>query len=276
MEVQAFKIRWFVENCCEIKLPSGKTILIDPMLSKDKDSDNFWMKAFYSGFGVEDLEGCDYILISHAHGDHIASLAEVFDKYHAPIVVNHTSAYPLALHEDIAPGAFIPICDGTELNFGEFKVKMLPGRHTAKVASTKPSQSPIFGDDPEEVKFGVLGSLYNNNYLITLKNNFRIALDSGLYESDLSEWEKYQPNLILRHFDRGDDHLKNYVDIFRRSGAEYILTLCSQGQAPTIEERQAINDQVNTYCAEHGIHGRSILPKAGQWMTFHFGYTVED
>ncbi len=273
MDYNAFKLRWFVENCCEIKLPSGKTIVIDPMLSKDKDSDDMWKKQFYSGFGPEDLEGCDTIIISHVHGDHIASLAETYDRFGAPIMINGITAPALMMHEDIAPGAFIPVSVGTTLNFDEYKLTMLAGRHTPRVTAPKPSETKLFAGDEAEKRFGLLGSIVNNNYLITLKNNFRIALDSGLYEGDISEWEKYKPNLVLRHYEPDADyHVESFAEILKRSGAQYILPLCVQKYS--LEEREEISAKVNEYCASHGIPGRSIVPVAGQWMTFNLGYTI--
>ena len=273
MEYNAFKLRWFVENCCEIKLPSSRTIVIDPMLSKDSNTDDMWKKKFYSGFGVEDLEGCDTVILSHIHGDHISSLAETFDRFGAPIVLNGVSAAALMMHEDIAPGAFIPVSVGTTLNFDEYRIKLLPGRHTTRVATPKPSETTLFEGDEAEKRFGLLGSLINNNYLITLKSNFCIALDSGRYESELSEWERYKPNLVLRHCEKDvNEHVESFSEILQRSGAEYIIPLCTQSQS--VEQRSEVAAKVNEYCAAHGITGRSIAPVAGQWLTFHLGYSV--
>ena len=273
--LNAFKIRWFIENCCEIKLPSGKTIVIDPMLSdKNDDSVDHWHQQFYSGFGPDTLEGCDCVILSHVHGDHIASLREVYDKWHGPIVVNHASALALALHEDIAPGAFIPAAEGTTLNFGDFKVTPLAGRHTNRVSAAKPSQSKLFGDNEKEREFGILGSLYNNNYILELGDNFRIALDSGYYEADLSEWEKYHPNLVLRHAERDPQYeIEMFKDILDRTGASYALVLCNQMFEP--EEREARNRSINAALAEAGINGRVINAKPGQWLNFSFGYQAE-
>ena len=39
MQFEGVKIRWFVENCFEIKLPNGKTIVIDPMLVREAGED---------------------------------------------------------------------------------------------------------------------------------------------------------------------------------------------------------------------------------------------
>ena len=33
--VSLVSIRWFIENCMEIKLANGKTIVVDPMIIRD-------------------------------------------------------------------------------------------------------------------------------------------------------------------------------------------------------------------------------------------------
>ncbi len=271
--VTGFKIRWFIENCCEIKLPGGKTIVIDPMLVQKAGEDaNHWEKDFQSGFGVEDLEGCDYVLITHIHGDHITSLKEVWDKFHPIIVVNGYSAYELAERFDIPPGAMIPASDGGEYNFDTFRVKWLPGRHTQPISLIPHSEAARFGPDPVEQRHGTMGSLYNNNFLITLPGNLKIAMDSGLYEPYLAEWEKYTPHLILRHKERGlEKHRDNFAAVLQRSGAQYIFSLCQQNT----EGMDAIARATNEKLAELGCAGRMILPEPGRWYRFDLCCTAE-
>ncbi len=85
MKSTGIKYRWFVENCHEIVLPSGEHILIDPMLPR-KGSRLY--EGFKSGYTVDDIERCDYVFISHIHGDHIDQLKEVQEKFNPYILIN--------------------------------------------------------------------------------------------------------------------------------------------------------------------------------------------
>ena len=61
LSVSSVKLRYFAYNCLEIKLPDGKTLVIDPCLNKTG--------AYSCGYDVDDLEGCDYVLVNHSRID---------------------------------------------------------------------------------------------------------------------------------------------------------------------------------------------------------------
>ncbi len=268
--VFGFKIRWFIENCCEIKLSNGKTIVIDPMLVKSVDENSsMWERDFCSGFGVDDLEGCDYVLLTHVHGDHITSLKAVWEKFHPTILVNGYSAYALAKDLDIAPGAFIPAADGVEYQLPDMKVQWITGRHTVPVSMIPYSEWKFSDESEVQKELGIMGSLYNSNFVITLPNNFRIAMDNGLYEPELSQLAKYRPNLILKHKERGlEKHVNNFVDEAKRTGAQYLLSLCHQSMPEGIDNAErATNERL----AELGIPAQMINPEPGKWYTVSMG-----
>lgn len=273
----ALRMRWFVENCCEIKLPDGKTIVIDPMLLKaapESDGNGFqalFGKDFVSGFSVDDLEGCDYVIITHVHGDHIGSLREVYEKFKPTILVNGWSAYALAKFYDMPLGAFLPMTDGCEYNLGSFRLTALPGRHSPPICLQKPSAFS-YGEGLEK-ELGWMGSLYSSNFVITLPNNFKIAMDGGWYEPNLSEWEKHRPNLILRHRMQDLEECSDQmVDAMQRGGAQFLMPLCQQNTKVGISN---IVRAANEKLAKAGHWGRVIDPGCGQWLNFFAAYTAE-
>ena len=80
LSVSSLKVRYFAFNALEIKMPDGKTLVVDPCLEKEGH--------FSCGYDVDDLEGCDYVFLNHSHGDHAASLGKLYDKYH-PLIMAH-------------------------------------------------------------------------------------------------------------------------------------------------------------------------------------------
>ena len=78
LSVSSLKVRYFAFNALEIKMPDGKTLVVDPCLEKEGH--------FSCGYDVDDLEGCDYVFLNHSHGDHAASLGKLYDKYH-PLIM---------------------------------------------------------------------------------------------------------------------------------------------------------------------------------------------
>ncbi len=88
LSIPVFKVRYFAFNCLEMKLPGGKTLVIDPCLEKEG--------RYSCGYDEQDLEGCDYVFVNHTHGDHVKTLGKVYDRFQ-PLVMAHAAvAFELA------------------------------------------------------------------------------------------------------------------------------------------------------------------------------------
>jgi len=121
LSVSSLKVRYFAFNALEIKMPDGKTLVVDPCLEKEGH--------FSCGYDVDDLEGCDYVFLNHSHGDHAASLGKLYDKYHPLIMAHAVTSFNLARLYDIPYIRFIPFVNGDEYDFDSFKIQVVPGRH---------------------------------------------------------------------------------------------------------------------------------------------------
>mgnify|MGYP003253216599 CR=1 FL=1 len=265
-------IRWFIENCMEIRLPNGKTIVVDPMMIRDEaDTDNEIAKHYVTDFSTEDLEGCDYILLTHIHGDHIGSLKQVSEKFHAPILVNGWSAYPLAKYLDLPLGSFIPMTDGEEYRFDGFQVKWLQGRHTEGVGAFPPSKTQ-FGTTPEEIAVNQMGTIYNSNFVLTLDNGITLGMDGGRYEPNLSRMDLYKPNILFCHCERDlEASAEKCFDAVTRSGAQYLFPLCTQIQG---DGASVSAETANEKLKKVGHYGRVLTPQPGRWIHFSMGAAV--
>lgn len=62
----AFEIKWLGTACFEIRTEGGKTIVIDPYVDD----------SVSVTFGSDQIEGSDYIFITHGHYDHIVGCGQ--------------------------------------------------------------------------------------------------------------------------------------------------------------------------------------------------------
>ena len=60
MKQSSFKFRWINSQCYEFILPNGKHVITDPYITP-KPVPGFRV------FSVEEIEQCDYILLTHSH-----------------------------------------------------------------------------------------------------------------------------------------------------------------------------------------------------------------
>lgn len=71
------KIKFLGQNCF-LFTHNGKTILSDPFYNYQKDR---------SGFDIS-VQKIDYILITHAHGDHVADVEDVLTHYPEAVILS--------------------------------------------------------------------------------------------------------------------------------------------------------------------------------------------
>ena len=272
--VSGFRYRWFVENCGQIELPNGKVIVIDPIFRKDEASCRMEReKGYVSGFEDTVVERCDYILLTHVHFDHIGSVKELFERFHAPILVNGWSAYELVKELDLPTGSVIPMTDGCEYNFDDFRILWQQGRHTPKVGQFRPSDTTLCEElNEKEREFLYLGTVYHSNFIIFLPNGMRIAMDGGNFEPHLNELEKYHPTLVFRHASRELEQCVSEVSqLLERSHSPYVFLQTMQIMKDAKNMVAAINERL----AEQGIPGRVVYAEPGQWVNFSVGASLE-
>lgn len=104
MNLSGLKMRWINYAGYEIVLPNGKVVLIDPSLSMNlaEEEREQLAEKFYTN-------GCDYIIISHIHMDHINDIPTLLKKYNPKIFVGATSAYWLMQLYNISRDNIYPV-----------------------------------------------------------------------------------------------------------------------------------------------------------------------
>lgn len=109
------KIKFLGQNCFLFTY-NGVTILSDPFYNYQKDKSQFDITA----------QKIDYLLITHAHGDHVADVAEVLEK--------HPEVQLIAQPEICA---YYQHPHNIDINFGgsakieDLKITMVPASHTS-------------------------------------------------------------------------------------------------------------------------------------------------
>lgn len=109
------KIKFLGQNCFLFTY-NGKNILSDPFYNYQKDQSGFDIKA----------QKIDYVLITHAHGDHIADVKEVLEIHPDAVLIGQPEICDYFSHPH-----FIDINFGGSAKFDDMKISMVPASHTS-------------------------------------------------------------------------------------------------------------------------------------------------
>lgn len=109
------KIKFLGQNCFLFTY-KGKNILSDPFYNYQKEQ---------SGFDIS-AQKIDYVLITHAHGDHIADVKEVLQHHPEATVIGQPEICGYFGHLNS-----IDINFGGSAKFEDLKISMVPASHTS-------------------------------------------------------------------------------------------------------------------------------------------------
>jgi len=280
LEIPALKLRYFAYNCFEIKLPGGKTLVIDPCLETEGD--------FVCGYTEQDLEACDYVYVNHTHSDHVATLGKVYDRFEPMILAHAEVCWDLAEYFDIPYCQFFPFECGRSYDFGDFAIEIVPGLHN-KIGKLRPS-GKIDGanalyvvkgmqtefDNPLERKLQHMGTLFNYNFLLTLPNNLRIGFIAGapgMQTLDETIWSKLRPDVVMVQRARwGYPNWKEQmVHTLEVTGARLMLPLHIEDSYSGTYDPERYAQEVNRLCAEKGVYGRMMFLQRAKWYKIKTG-----
>jgi L-ascorbate metabolism protein UlaG (beta-lactamase superfamily) len=141
------KLTWYGNATWEITTPKGAVLMMDPWLKNPtnpaaKDGRN----------PIQDFSRVDYILISHAHFDHIADAGELGRKTGAKLIATLELGAQLAEHMGYPKAQMSPVTlmrAGGEIQVadGEVTVAMVPAIHDSGLTYKKP-------DGTDEIVYG--------------------------------------------------------------------------------------------------------------------------
>ena len=109
------KIKYLGQNCFLFTY-HGKNILSDPFYNFQKEK---------SGFDINSQK-IDYVLITHAHGDHIADVKELLETHPEATLIGQPEICGYFKHPNS-----IDINFGGSAKFDDLKISMVPASHTS-------------------------------------------------------------------------------------------------------------------------------------------------
>lgn len=189
------QLRWLNTAGFEIIMSNGKHILLDPFLSGTLNGIECYPVA------LDEIEGCDYLLLSHIHVDHAADVAVIQKKFpKLNLFVGDLSADPLCTWQDVDCARMYRVRPGEKYQFDDITIQVLAGRHTESSRGYY-RRSPQFTRADGSLELGGwFGNLEFQNYLITTCDGTRIFVWGGMTSEDqIHAAAGLNPNIALMH-----------------------------------------------------------------------------
>jgi L-ascorbate metabolism protein UlaG (beta-lactamase superfamily) len=115
----ACDIRWLGTACFEIRLSNGKTIVIDPYLDDSASAP----------IGSEQVEGADFIFLTHGHYDHVLDVGKLVGRFNSAVYGSREACQSLAQWQNIDPARLHPITVGDRVQGPGFEAAVVKGVH---------------------------------------------------------------------------------------------------------------------------------------------------
>lgn len=187
-------LRWYNTAGFEIIMSNGKHILIDPFLTGEIQGISFFP------FDLDQIEQCDYLILSHIHSDHAADVERIQKKFPGlRLFVGDLSADPLCRWQNINCSRIYRVRPGEKIQFHDLKIEVFAGRHTeARRGSYR--KNSVDKNTGEFMWDDWFGSLELQNYLLTACDGTRILVWAGMTSEDqIYRFAGLQPDVALMH-----------------------------------------------------------------------------
>jgi L-ascorbate metabolism protein UlaG (beta-lactamase superfamily) len=114
-----FSIRWLGTACFEIRLANGITIVLDPYLND----------SVSAPIGSQEIEGCDFIFLTHGHYDHVLDVGTLVARFNSQVFCSREVVQSLMRWQHINPESFRTITAGDTIEGIGFKAEIIRGVH---------------------------------------------------------------------------------------------------------------------------------------------------
>ena len=116
-------LRYLGWSAFEITLEDGRRLVLDPLLAGVVDEG-----VPPSPATLEEFDGADFVLVTHAAGDHIGQAFDILGRSRAVLVCDVATRF-LALEAGIAAERIYFMAPGVEFAFAGLRIKALPAEH---------------------------------------------------------------------------------------------------------------------------------------------------
>lgn len=219
-------LRYLGWSAFEIVLEDGRRVALDPSLSGVPEQE-----VPPSPAKLEELDGVDVVMVTHAAGDHLGQSFEIMQRGKARLVCDVVSRV-LALAEGIAGDRIVSMIPGVQFDLGGLLVKALPAQHlsfrqlgeNAYVSGpplsyliTTPGKARIFfgGDTSISKDHQLFGQLYKPQAAVLGVGGVRGAMGQSVTELSADEaalvakWLKVRTAIPIHYrFDEGEKFAK--------------------------------------------------------------------
>ncbi len=180
----AFRIRWLGTACFEIHGENGQTVVIDPYLD---DCLNAPIRS-------SQVEGCDLILLTHGHYDHVLDVGKLVERFRPLIYCSREVARALSEQQGIDPEHFISIAAGDSIEREGLHVDVVRGVHVDFVSEYQRLTGEEFHGDGD------------GDFSKMLREGLEVLLGPVNPPEQLEEWMiNYPPGEQLNYvIDTGD------------------------------------------------------------------------
>lgn len=203
---RGFKFRWINGQCLEIRLPNGKYVLTDPFFPSPTtpmpSQEIMKSSALDFPFGVDDLEGADYIIINHSHGDHTFKIEEIAKKFHSTVIIYSALATDLIRCHDIPLTDVYPVDFNSIYYFDGFSLETFHGTHHPCPAYKENMEhvAATYGnEDKTDLEWNVLGGLYNMNFILNTPEGLSLGFFGGNIDGDYEVFARHRPTILFRN-----------------------------------------------------------------------------
>lgn len=177
------ELQWFAQSAFKLTTPEGKVVMIDPWLTGNPKTPPEWKD-------LTKLGKVDYIIVTHAHGDHLGDSLAISKANNAPVLG------PAGMDQKLVSLGLLTAPMAPRMNKGG-TYEPIPGLKITQVHAEHSSEmivkNPETGKDESHEAGEPVG------VIITLSNGFKIYHmgDTGLFTDMKFIGEKYKPDLLL-------------------------------------------------------------------------------
>ena len=273
MTIDSFKFRYINAQCYEFILPNGKHLITDPYITPTN-------LVGFRPFHVDEIEQCDYILLTHTHYDHTSDIGNLYKKFDCKVFCSGMVASELAKYFQVAPGRIYPFENMDTYEMEDFSLMTVRGKHFPMLnISFEPGSFPDSFGGPKHDELNFIGTIFSYDFCLTFKNNIRIMFVSGLDEMNniYQVAHDFKPNVLFRHT-AGSVSAKVWAKTIARYNTQFAFpnhqdNLYNGKWSKSMDE---FSSEIQAELKNLGSITQFINPEPYKWYTILMGISKED